>query len=227
MTVHAPTPRGRLRVAALLAALLLVACGGQIPGLYPPSDPAECRTIRLVRHALHLGILVPAEAVDHPVAAHFPDARHIEFGWGDRRYYMADDASTGLALRAVLLPTDSVMHVVGYTEPLRPGGRGATDVIEIGVSQAGLANMMRAILEDFAPGPAGELTALGPGLYGDSRFFAADRTYHLFSSSNSWSASKLHQAGFPIVPPFPLTADDVLAHVRAQQPAPCPADAAP
>jgi len=219
MVVGPPPSLGRL--APLLLALLLCACAGRIEGLYPPAGAEDCRTVRLVRHSWHLGLLLAAEDVPAPLAAHFPGARYLEFGWGDRAYYMSQDDTAGLALRAALVPTDSVMHVAGFAAPLRPGTQLAEEVIEIGVSRAGVARMAASIWQDFELDPRGQPVVLSPGLYGDSRFFASGRTYHLFRTSNSWSASKLHQAGFPIAPPFPLTAGDVAAAVQAQGPTAC------
>ena len=39
--------------------------------------------------------------------------------------------------------------------------------------------------------------ALGPGLYGDSRFYPAWESFHLFRTCNVWTAQALRAAGLP------------------------------
>lgn len=125
--------RGRVCLVLLFA---LAGCAGPVAGLYPPQSAETCRTIRLVGHGWHTGIVVAATDVSRPIAAWFPNARYLEFGWGDRAFYMAREQSAWLALRAVLLPTDSVMHVAGYAEPPRAGWRSSRSASAHAVSRS-------------------------------------------------------------------------------------------
>jgi hypothetical protein len=83
--------------------------------------------------------------------------------------------------------------------------------------------MMRKIEAGFALDAGGNPIPLGPGLYGGGRFFASGATYHLFNTCNTWTASMLRVAGFPIAPALAVTADGVMSAVRAAGPADCPA----
>lgn len=82
--------------------------------------------------------------------------------------------------------------------------------------------MIGEIEGGFALDNSGAPAALGPGLYGESRFFASDKTYHLFNTCNTWTASMLRAAGFPISPAFTATADGVMTAVRSAAPESCP-----
>lgn len=43
---------------------------------------------------------------------------YLEFGWGDKYFYQAENPTVGLGIKAILWSTKSVVHVVAL--PLRP-----------------------------------------------------------------------------------------------------------
>ena len=99
---------------------LAILCGAwlTLAGDDPVTNGSEPRiTIYLVNHGGHAGIVLPRNAIPDgfwPELESFPAGRHLEVGWGDRDYYQALDPHMGLALKAALLPTDSVLHIVGF-----------------------------------------------------------------------------------------------------------------
>ena len=40
-------------------------------------------------------------------------AKFVEFGWGDAKFYPAKEHTVDMTLAAALIPTEAVMHVVG------------------------------------------------------------------------------------------------------------------
>jgi hypothetical protein len=53
---------------------------------------------------------------------------------------------------------------------------------------------------------------LGSGLYGDSRFYPARETFHLFNTCNVWTARALRSAGLPVRDA--ITTEGLMAQVR-------------
>lgn len=105
----------------LVAVLFLVGCSYK-PEVIETSLPYSAtgsHTIYLVNHGWHTGIVVPQQPFAQSVpqlVTRFNQADYLEFGWGDKDFYQADKITLGLAIKALLWPTDSVVHVVGLTE---------------------------------------------------------------------------------------------------------------
>ncbi|WP_421704440.1 DUF2459 domain-containing protein [Aliiroseovarius sp.] len=154
-------------------------------------------------HGWHAGVVVERatlEAHAGPVGqgwlADFPDADWFEIGWGDRGFYYEAgglaDVTVPLAAKALLWPTDSVMHVAT--------GRGDPEWVFEGSTSArfslddGATARLVAAMEAGSAGGA----ALGPGLYGTSLFYPGLGRYHLFRTCNDWVAGVLRAAGIGV-----------------------------
>ncbi|GAB4262281.1 MAG: TIGR02117 family protein [Methylomicrobium sp.] len=171
----------------------------------------------VVDHGWHTGIIVESAAVSANIAG-LPFDRHeigfIEFGWGDQEFYRADRFSFVLAARALLFPTDSVMHVAGFRQnPALYFQEGSWERLEI--SQAGLARLLRHIDMSFARNDRGKLIDLGRGLYAESRFYAARQNYHVFNNCNDWIIEAISEAGLFNRTLPTLTAGSVMRQIRA------------
>lgn len=222
----APDRRGRLRLVrfgrvalgAFLAVSVVLALGTawRDPALYPAPPGAE-RWVTVVDHGWHTGIVLDptdlrAAAViigrDDPAAAHVirslaalaPAAGYLEVGWGDAAVYRStrriEDLSAGLALAALLWPTPSALHVVALNGPAAWSfPRSARQ--DLPLTDAGFAALATRLAETVAPGADGQPVALGLGLYGDSRFYAARPSYSALRTCNHWVAALLRAAGVP------------------------------
>ncbi len=202
-----------LRVAVL--ATVLAACTGP-----PPASRAEpgqiAKTIYAVNHGWHVGLVV--EGPDLAAAAPFladslPGERFLEIGWGDARYYQTAEPGAGLALRAVLWPTESVLHVAGFHDP--PSRFfGAAEVVALGATAAGHRDLLAYIAESFDRAPDGRPIVLGPGWYGASRFFGARGSFHAGNTCNTWAARAAARAGLPVTSRLTVTAGGLMDQLR-------------
>ena len=143
-----------------------------------------------------------------PARVDFPHAEYLELGWGNRQYYMHPSPGPFLALRAVLWPTPSALHAVGFSGPISrefPGAR----IIELRVSRAGFSRLVAFVRDSHEPEP----NDLGPGQRANSRFYASPRRFHLLETCNTWVARALHEAGLPVDPSAAVTAGSLLRQI--------------
>jgi uncharacterized protein (TIGR02117 family) len=212
------TTRFSIVPIAVLAAVLgcLSACAVSSPYDQRTARAEPTHSIYVVRRAWHTGIAVAAS--DWPdrrsaLLAEFPDARWLEFGWGDAVYYQAEEKTIGMTLAAVFWPTDSVMEVLSL-QHVRAGPGPDYESVEIHVSADELRALAAGIERSFAGEtlrPTGKmiLTVEGP-----RRFYHAEGRFHFFRMCNHWTAQRLKAAGCSIRPVPVITASRVLSEAR-------------
>ncbi len=203
-------------LAALAAAVWLAGCAGA-PSL--PDDAGEPATqaAHVLSNGWHTAIVVARGEVAAtgllPEAADFPEAAFLEFGWGDREYYPADETTLGMTLRAALMPTPSVMHVAGRERLPQAGGE--REVVQVGLTETGLRRMIGAISDEFERPAGGRAEPVGAGLYPASHFYEAAGRFHLFNTCNTWTARMLRAGGIGISPAGVISAEDLMVRLRA------------
>lgn len=171
-------------------------------------------TLYVISHGWHAGIAVrqaDIPAGSWPERRDFPAAEWLEIGWGDHDYYQAPAPGIVLTLRAALWPTRGVLHTVGF-----PGPVGAyfpdSEVVALPATADGLRRLLAFIDASHDRRQATPAAALGPGLYGDSRYYPAHGRFHLFNNCNHWTARALGAAGYDLG--SPLTAGQLMARAR-------------
>ncbi len=195
-------PGHRKRILCCLALTFAFIAGCATREVSPRTAPEEeqRQVFQVVKHGWHVGIVVDQDDMASrmpQLGADFSGAAHLEIGWGDARFYQADEPSAGLALRAALWPTASVMHVVGFSgDPARYFS--ASEVVDVCVRRSEYVRLLDFIRESFERGPQGEVLPLGPGLYGTSRFYRARGSFHLFNTCNTWAARAVAATGTPV-----------------------------
>lgn len=194
-----------------LVLLLTLLCTGCAAGEWR-SVGNQGQALYLVDHGLHVGLVLPAAGLQRhlpELKVIFPAARFVEVGWGDRAFYQSEQAGAGLALRALLWPTEAVLHLVPLSQPPDETFSGLP-VLELGVSPAGLERLLREVAASFALNEAGQLRVLGAGRYGGGRFYASLESYHLLHTCNTWVARRLVAAGLPLRPALAITAGGLM-----------------
>ncbi|MDE0203400.1 MAG: DUF2459 domain-containing protein [Rhodospirillaceae bacterium] len=204
--------------ALALCAALLATCETAPPPIAPDDDGPRTRLIQVASNGWHTAIVVPAPAFAAtgllPEAEDFPRARFLEFGWGDRVYYPAKEKTVGMTLAAALVPTPAVMHMAGLAAAPRDGGS-IREVVTVGLTQAGLLNLIEALAAEFERPVGGRAASVARGLYPGSRFYNARGSFHLFNTCNTWTARMLRAAGIALSPSGIVTADELMTRLRA------------
>lgn len=185
---------------SVIACILVVLtyCSGCAPVCTVPGMNKETsKTIFLVNHGYHSGIVLSAGDIDSsllPEIIDFPAAHYVEFGWGDRAYYMLPDASVLAAFRALFIPSDSVLHVVAFATPPEIYFDRAR-VKKITIAEEDFEPLVAYIAATFERSFSEKSSALAAGLYGESKFYAARGNFHLFNTCNHWVQRGLRIAG--------------------------------
>ena len=212
--------RWLLGPALLLCTAWLATCETAPP---PPAegDAPRTRLIQVLSNGWHTAIVVPAPAIAAtgllPEAADFPDAAFLEFGWGDRVYYPAKEKTVGMTLAAALAPTPAVMHMAGRSAtPM--GESGGLEVVPVLLTEVGFSSLVEAIAATFERPSGGRAEAVSRGLYPGSRFYHANGEFHLFNTCNTWAARMLHAGGVALNASGIVTADGLMARLRAALP---------
>ena len=209
--------RWLLGPALALCAILLATCETAPPPIAPNDGPRPY-PIQVASNGWHTAIVVPAPALEAtgllPEAADFPGAAFLEFGWGDRVYYPAQEKTVGMALSAALVPTPAVMHMAGLAAAPRAGGSGR-EVVSVALTEAGFLNLVEALAAEFERPAGGRAASVARGLYPGSRFYNALGEFHLFNTCNTWTSRMLRAAGVALSPSGIVTADGLMARLRA------------
>lgn len=205
----------QVQAAIVLASVLLFACASPPANLFPPGPNEPSRTIYLVSHGWHAGIVVKRTDIPAGILSHhneFPAAEYLELGWGDRDYYMTPNPGLGITLKAGLLPTASVLQVVGFPGPVTDYFP-RSEVVRIDLSETGFQRLCRYLENSYARDETGLIQPLGPSLYGDGQFYLSRETYHAFNTCNAWTARALRAAGCPITPAANLRVETLMTNV--------------
>jgi uncharacterized protein (TIGR02117 family) len=195
---------------------LTYACSNPTAEVHFRGEEKLVRTVFIVHDAWHAAIVIKKgdiPAVVLPELRDFPSAEYLEFSWGDRDYFPAPDSGLGLALKAAFWSSGSILHVVGFKDAVQNAYPSA-EIIEIPLSEEGFQRLVKFISDTFSrPRPPAPAEAR-PGLFSNSRFYAAKGKFSLFRTCNTWVAEALSAAGLPIRPSHVITAGNLSDQLR-------------
>jgi uncharacterized protein (TIGR02117 family) len=210
-------PRSVRLFLALALTAACAACVASRPpsqGSIPRAQPPTVRVF-IVVHRWHSGVVLPRAALAPailPEVADFPDADYLEFGWGDRDYYEGKRGAW-VILKAALWPTPGVLHVAscsGRVVTCFPYSR----IVSLDMPDSALQRLSERLGGSFRRDVQPKAAPLGPGLYGESRFYPSREKFYLLKTCNSWTAGLLQAAGYPIRPASSLTVDAVMKQLK-------------
>jgi len=204
---------GNMYLSILFAActFILTACSAGMTWDNLPLSIEDEVTIFVVNHGWHTGIVIKGNELGGELSfleEHFGESEYYELGWGDKGFYEAKEITSLITMRAILWPTESVMHVVSLSEtPLTYFPHSET--IAIKVSRNGLLKLKQTLAESFSRNN-GQVIKTGQGIYGRSLFYKGEGSYYFANTCNTWTAKMLYATGAPIDSIFTLTASNVM-----------------
>ena len=142
----------------------------------------------------------------------FGNTPYIEFGWGDKGFYQANETTLGLTLRAIFWPTESVVHSVAVPQKVEEYFSNS-EVAKLCLNDGELSALIGFISSSFYRDRSGNLLELQKGIYGDSKFYSGVGDFYLMNTCNRWTAKGLKSIGMDISPKLKLTAGSVMNYL--------------
>jgi uncharacterized protein (TIGR02117 family) len=212
-----------LKLAPALLFLLLLFCfvDHAAAGWECDASQSECQTVFIVHSGWHAAIVLYAAHISQlevPEIDDFPEARFIEFSWGDNDYFPDPHAGPFTAIKAAFWSSGSVLHLVGFTGEVAKFYPGA-EIVQLQFANPAYAQLLNYVSQTFARQQPGTRASPSAGLYPNARFYPATRRFALWKTCNTWVAEALSSAGFPIAPSFVITAGQLseqISKVRSQ-----------
>ncbi len=196
--------------------LSAAACAAKPERSAATQDCETRRTLYIVIYSWHTSLVInrgDLVKLVEPLSADFDSDEFLEIGWGDRQFYQATDVTVGMALRAILWPTETVLHVVGIsTSPQDYFGGG--DVFVLSLPEGGYQELLVFVASSFARLDNRALIKLGPALYGSGWFYEAEGKFHAGNTCNTWIAKALAAAGYPFANVNTVSARGVVSQLR-------------
>lgn len=197
-------------VLVLLAMLATYALAAWLLGImsvnsgYAP--PQQGVDIYIKSNPAHVDVVLPmthdsVDWADFVPVADFEAARNahqfIAFGWGDKGFYLNTptwaDLTASTAINAVLLPSESAMHVTLYENVPREGEL----CRKIRISETDYAKLVAFVKSGFALNDGNSVQRLEctdyPGI--NDRFFEGTGSYSGLKTCNVWTNNALKAAG--------------------------------
>ncbi|NOQ14006.1 MAG: TIGR02117 family protein [Methyloprofundus sp.] len=172
--------------------------------------------VYVISHGWHTGFVVPAKDIQIKIPKlknRFASSKYIEFGWGDKEFYLAKEKTSGLAIKAVFWPTESVVHVVPVSRNLFPFVPDI-EVEKLCLTDDEFLSLIDFIVNSFDKDSKGEVLELQTGIVGDSQFYKGVGDYYFMNTCNNWTAKGLQSVGMNTFSLFKLTADSVMRDAR-------------
>ena len=204
----------RLTVACPLLYMLAAAIG-----LFPANrgfrSTPDGFEVYVTSNGAHTGIVLPSKTAVMNWETLFPGSdfpsrsvrSHIEFGWGDRQFYIEtptwSEVRSGSVLRSSLWPTSATMHVMYLSKP-----RESSRCRRIALQSDQFRRLVQELRGDLALGLDGKPIQIADAGYGSwDAFYEARGSYHLFNTCNSWTGRTLRRSGVKvgIWTPFPYS----------------------
>jgi len=204
-------------VCWLFAVVALAGCS-VVPRQAGPDSAARVATVYVIDRGWHTDIGVATRDVRGPLTAverDFPGARYLAFGFGDRAYLLSPDRSL-LQMLEALWPGPGAMLVTAL-RATPAEAFGASNVVALGVSAAGIERLVDFIWQDMDRTEAGAPLRIADGPYPGSAYYASVRRYDAIFTCNTWTAEALEVAGLQVGTYGVQLAGQVMDMVRALQ----------
>ena len=195
--------------------LFLSVCKSTEQSLREPADKEKDPvTVYVAKHDWHTAIIIEKTELDTlfpSLTDKFPEIHYLDISWGDKKYFMAPKGTFGLAVRAALLPTKSVLRVLGFSKNLETYFS-QSNYRAVRLSKKGFYQLVDFVKETFATKDSNKLIPVDE----NGTFYLSGKKYWGIRTCNVWTARALKRGGVPITPIFSLRADYVLRKVRLE-----------
>lgn len=175
---------------------LFIAAATPTPGrVNLPELPSGTHRVWVVGYGYHTAIFIQQPAGWKLGPPGFEEAPFVEFGWGDKGWFMDSDMSVPSGLNALFAPSKSVYYVAGYDKPPHEAWPGLPlrwrDFSADELSS--LAHSLEQSALRSSDGSRPEAYAQTSDYAG--RFYPGREYYICWHSCNHWTIETLRRAG--------------------------------
>ncbi len=158
-------------------------------------------TIYIVKQRWHTGIVFKVADVDTNIwqeITDFSEMKYVDVGWGDEEFYQHPGVDYELAFKALFHRTSSTLRVEGFTFSIEDYVNMCDVAIRLNLTRNQFNILTKFISDTYYKDEFGRTKTLSSRYLGNVKFYAANGTYHLFNTCNTWVARGLEKAGFEI-----------------------------
>ena len=208
----------QVRFFLLITTFMLAGCMPSRKSLNEYSDMLnnqKTKKIYIAKHGWHTSVILKRASLDTlfpALAMHHTQSYFLDISWGDKKYFMAPGDNVFLAARAALVPTQSVVRVIGFPEGLKQSFS-QKNLQYIKITEDHYMQLVDNIKQNLTLDKNGEPIPVEK----NTGFYFADKKYWGFRTCNTWIAKAIKKAGFPIKPAFSLTSDNVMKQISSKQ----------
>lgn len=168
--------------------------------------------IFIITNNFHTGIVIPINELSKNeinILRQIEDINYVDFGWGDEDFYQNPEFVWYDALKAILIPTSSVVRVELIREPISLYINRFPFSYELNIEKSDFIEICKFINETFYFDSNNSAEIKSQRLNGDIRYYSSLRKYHLYYTCNTWVANALIKGGVFIPRNTIVTADDL------------------
>jgi uncharacterized protein DUF2459 len=208
----APAATALLVACSTLYMLVLTPPPG--PVALPPIDPALRLRVYVLVWGYHSSIFVEQPAGWALGPEGDAPAPFVEYGWGDKSFYMESNFSPVALFAAAFLPTPSVVYVCGHAIP--PNEEVVGGDVYLLECDAPRVERLVTVLEGqmVRTGDGGRPRAFAATPEYRGRFYPGRESYVIWWNCNTWTARMLQESGFDVSPALVMATSQVGGRLR-------------
>ncbi|CAH0999825.1 hypothetical protein LEM8419_01116 [Neolewinella maritima] len=151
----------------------------------PVTDPQDL-PVYISSNGVHTDFILPTHLVPEDIRTqlgYLADYPYLAFGWGDKGFYLDTetwaDLRPSVAIRAMLLPSPTAVHVTGYTTV-------GTDWATLQLARSQVQELNEYIYATFRTDPQGLIHINDSGYGSNDEFYEALGSYNAVYTCNNW-----------------------------------------
>ncbi len=170
-------------------------------GIFNQHISQNSNEIYLIKTAWHVGITIRIDSFSISklkVLDYFKKYEFADVGWGDEEFYQDPDIDILLGLKALFVPTSSVVRIAGIYADIKSFISISDFAVKVILTNKQLDKLLDFIDKSLTKNEKGEYLITSKRYGGKIIFFKSGLKYHVFHTCNTWIAEALNSAGLQI-----------------------------